>query len=184
MGHGALDLLGGTSNTPRGSHSFFESDLLPQTRTIELSSPYEPESPTETLQAPVPESLFLNRRWASHGVLSRVLDVFQDGSLLIVDSPGHLAGHINILARTGPLTSVYLAGDACHDRRIMTQERGIGEWEDTEGHVCCIHSDKKLAEQTIDRIRKLEQQGVEVIFAHDVDWEENPANRGRFFGAS
>ncbi len=119
-----------------------------------------------------------------HGNLPRVLDIFQDGSVLIVDAPGHLPGHINILAKTGPHTSVYLAGDACHDRRIVRGEREIGEWQDAEGHMCCIHGDRKLAEQTIERIRELEERGVEVIFAHDVEWEENPANKSRFLGAS
>ncbi len=184
MGHGALDLLSGSSNTLRGSHSFFEADLLPKSRTIELSNPHEVDAsstgPTKGVQAGGPD---FGQLWHSHCNLPRTLDIFQDGSVLIVDAPGHLAGHINILVQIGPSKNVYLAGDACHDRRIMRREREIGEWEDAEGHICCIHGDKKLAEQTIERIRELEQQGVEVIFAHDVDWEENPENKGRFFGA-
>lgn len=184
VGNGALDLLSGSPTSLRGSHSFFESDLLPQSRTIELQNPYEPESPRDGAEEPQKSTgPNFNKAWTSYLHLPRVLDIFNDGSVLIVDAPGHLPGHINILAKTGPMSSVYLAGDACHDRRIMRKEREIGEWHDAEGHICCIHGDKKLAEQTIDRIRKLEQQGVEVIFAHDIEWEENPKNKGRFFGS-
>ena len=183
MGNGALALLNGSSSSLRGSHSFFEADLLPQSRTIELRNPYEPESselePSRSNSGPD-----FGQSWTSHGHLPRVLDIFKDGSVLIIDAPGHLPGHINILARTSSNSSVYLAGDACHDRRIMRQEREIGEWQDAEGHICCIHGDKKVAEQTIDRIRVLERQGVEVIFAHDVEWEERSENRARFFGHS
>lgn len=185
VGNGALDLLNGSPTSLRGSHSFFESDLLPQSRTIELQNPYEPESPRDEAAEPSKAAgPNFNQAWTSYLHLPRVLDIFNDGSVLIVDAPGHLPGHINILAKTGPMSSVYLAGDACHDRRIMRKERAIGEWHDAEGHICCIHGDKKLAEQTIDRIRKLEEQGVEVIFAHDIEWEENPKNQKRFFGST
>lgn len=120
--------------------------------------------------------------------LPAVLDVFGDGSLYVVDAPGHLQGHINLLARVaddhGGSKWVYLAGDACHDRRIMSREKKIGEWLDAHGQACCIHADRSKAEETIERIRSLEKNGVEVIFAHDVKWESDVRNRMRFFGAS
>jgi glyoxylase-like metal-dependent hydrolase (beta-lactamase superfamily II) len=185
VGNGALQLLKGSPNSLRGSHSFFESDLLPEGRTTELANPYEPHSPpaNETTSHNTTGPHF-QQPWISYKHLPHVLDIFNDGSVLIVDAPGHLPGHINILAKTGPTTSVYLAGDACHDRRIMRKECAIGEWHDDQGHICCIHGDKKVAEQTIERIRELERQGVEVIFAHDVEWEENPDNKMRFLNAA
>jgi hypothetical protein len=79
---------------------------------------------------------------------------------------------------------VYLAGDACHDRRIFRKEKEIGEWLDANGDTCCIHADRKAAEATIESIRILEAMGVEVILAHDVEWENNERNSRRFFGAS
>lgn len=181
VGHGALDLLAGTSASLRGGHSFFESDLLPTSRTIQLLDPSRSQKKLATQQKQ--GTLNFHQPWQAHGHLPRVIDLFRDGSLYIVNAPGHLPGHINLLARTGLLTQVYLAGDACHDRRIMRNERQIGEWHDAEGHICCIHANKKEAEETIERIRELERQGVEVIFAHDVEWEENQGNRGRFWGA-
>jgi len=122
--------------------------------------------------------------WTTHLNLLHVLDIFHDGSLFIVDAPGHLPGHINLLCRTSDTQYVYLGGDACHDRRIMRKERAIGTWEDKEGFTCCIHADRRKAEETIERIKGLEERGVEVIFAHDVEWEQDPKNSGRFFGGS
>lgn len=62
----------------------------------------------------------------------------------------------------------------------MPKEAQIGEWLDGASHVCCIHADRKKAEETIERIIELENQGVQVIFAHDVEWEDNPQNKSRF----
>ncbi|KAK8201961.1 hypothetical protein M8818_005486 [Zalaria obscura] len=179
VGHGATDLLHGTSTALRGGHSFFEPDLLPPDRTIELSDPKRAQKEPGPHE---PGMLDLNQPWTSLGHLPRTMDVFQDGSLYIVDAPGHLPGHVNLLATTELGQQIYLAGDACHDRRIMTGEREIGEWRDAEGQVCCIHADRREAEETIERIRRLEGQGVEVIFAHDVEWEGNELNQGRFWG--
>lgn len=75
-----------------------------------------------------------------------------------------------------------MAGDACHDRRLLTGEKAIGEWNDAEGHICCMHVDRQQAEETIERLRALEKEGVEIIFAHDVEWESDPVNQTRFFG--
>lgn len=185
VGNGALALIDGAANSPRGSHSFFEPDLLPRSRTIELSSPSASTSHPTSKHVPTQKIVGpdFGQPWKSWGSLPRVLDIFKDGSIYIVDAPGHLPGHINILARTSQTQKVYLAGDACHDRRIMRREKEIGEWKDAEGHMCCIHADRKQAEETIERVRRLELEGIEVIFAHDFEWEENPANRNRFFGA-
>ncbi|KAL2410888.1 hypothetical protein ABEF91_000662 [Exophiala dermatitidis] len=183
VGNGAVALLQGAGSL-RGSHSFFEADLLPSERTIELPNPFEEVDEDSKQHGFGPDAADFTQEWKPYGNLPRVLDVFHDGSLYIVDSPGHLPGHINLLAKTSPTSSVYLAGDACHDRRIMRNERQIGEWLDDHGHICCIHADKKLAEQTIQRIQELESNGVEVIFAHDYEWEEDPGNQSRFFGQS
>ncbi|EDU45223.1 Lactamase-B domain containing protein [Pyrenophora tritici-repentis] len=182
VGHGALALLDGASISFRGGHSFFESNLLPRERTVELS---EPSADTQNKDCPsrLPGDVSFRGSWRAHGHLPHVLDVFNDGSLLIVNAPGHLPGHINLLARTSESHQIYMGGDACHDRRLLTGEKAIGEWNDSNGHTCCIHADRKVAEETIERIRILEQKGVEVIFAHDIEWDDNPANKVRYFGA-
>lgn len=182
VGHGALDLLNGASSSLRGGHSFFEPDLLPEGRTVELPDPLKTPLRSSRSDHTAGEVDF-SRSWAASGNLPRTLDVFGDGSLLVVDAPGHLAGHVNLLARCADGHQVYMAGDACHDRRLLTGEKSIGEWDDAHGQTCCIHADLKQAKETIERIRTLEQQGVEIIFSHDVEWENAPANKSRFFGA-
>lgn len=187
VGNGSLDLLSGNSASLRGGHSFFEADLLDPLRTIELSSP-DSEGHAGSGHGDPESGLNLAGPWKPLGNLPRTIDLFRDGSLYIVDAPGHLPGHINLLARTetgdGGQKWIYLAGDACHDRRILRKEREIGKWMDAQRHVCCIHADPAKAEETIDRIRALENDGVEVILAHDIDWESDKNNWQRFFGAS
>jgi glyoxylase-like metal-dependent hydrolase (beta-lactamase superfamily II) len=182
VGNGAVNLLSSTSHALRGSHSFFEVDLLPEGRTIELPDPSGPAIGDTKLRL-THGTLDFHRPWEVSGQLPHTMDVFGDGSLLIVDAPGHLAGHINLLARCSDGHQIYMAGDACHDRRLLTGEKSIGEWDDAQGHTCCIHANRKQAEVTIGRIRALEQEGVEIIFAHDVEWENDTANKSRFFGA-
>jgi glyoxylase-like metal-dependent hydrolase (beta-lactamase superfamily II) len=156
-------------------------------RTTELTAPKVDKQVNVNGPSGISSSHF-SGPWQALGELPAVLDVFQDGSVYIVHAPGHLPGHINLLAHVDHSDSgrkwVYLAGDACHDRRILRREREIGEWHDVEGQRCCIHADRTGAEETIERLRVLEKQGVEVIFAHDVEWENNPENKHRFFGST
>ncbi|KAH7131713.1 fungal-specific transcription factor domain-containing protein [Dactylonectria estremocensis] len=42
------------------------------------------------------------------------VDYFADGSLYILETPGHAIGHLSALVRTTPDTFVFLGGDICH----------------------------------------------------------------------
>lgn len=44
----------------------------------------------------------------------RAHDYFGDGSLYLLDTPGHAIGHMCSLVRTTPTTFVFLGGDICH----------------------------------------------------------------------
>jgi hypothetical protein len=44
----------------------------------------------------------------------RAHDYFGDGSLYILDTPGHAIGHLSALVRTTHETFVFLGGDICH----------------------------------------------------------------------
>ncbi|KAJ7671566.1 hypothetical protein DFH06DRAFT_980155, partial [Mycena polygramma] len=46
-------------------------------------------------------------------------DYFADGSLYILDVPGHLSGHACALARVTPTSFVFLGADACHHPGIL-----------------------------------------------------------------
>jgi hypothetical protein len=89
-----------------------------------------------------------------------------------------------MLVRTSPDTWIYLAGDACHDRRLMRKELAIATWSGAHGEICCIHVDKERSKETIERIaalEKLRDQQVEVILAHDIEWLNKEANMKRFW---
>jgi glyoxylase-like metal-dependent hydrolase (beta-lactamase superfamily II) len=127
------------------------------------------------------QGLFSDVRWEKLGPLPNVIDVFSDGSVYLVDSPGHLDGHLNLLARLGPRKLLYLAGDACHDRRIMRGELEIRTWTNLHGEQCCIHVDKEATLRTIELIVRLEKMGVEVVLAHDSEWLNEEGNKKRFW---
>jgi len=182
VGPGALDLLrhGGDPSTT-GSHSHFETDLLPTERTIELPLPGQQSSQNTKIELPG----IATPQWKPIADFPHAIDVFEDGSLFIVNAPGHLQGHINLLARTGLENWVYLAGDACHDRRLLRGELSIAEWEKYE-KMCCIYVDKAKTEETLERIRGLEgggrdDQKVEVILAHDREWIDERRDEERFW---
>ncbi|KAK5224292.1 hypothetical protein LTR47_009903 [Exophiala xenobiotica] len=188
----------------------FERDLLPLDRTIELAGPgvdghasravrtedkrkisllrdklrrQKTTTTTSDCAEGDSDSLFV---WQSLGPFDAAVDLFNDGSVYLVNSPGHLDGHINLLCRTRPADRdreslrVYLAGDACHHERILKGETEIATWQDQNGVDCCMHQDKALAEDTLHRIRRLKEDGlalehgcpweVQVVLAHDVAW--------------
>ncbi|KAF3386210.1 Cytochrome P450 monooxygenase andK [Penicillium rolfsii] len=122
--------------------------------------------------------------WKQLGPFEAVLDFFGDGSVYVVNAPGHLPGHINLLCRLGPEKWIYLGGDSCHDLRILSGERQIATWVDAHGKNGCIHVDKDCAEETLSRIRRLQRVTgveVEVVMAHDVHWWEK--NQSRAFAS-
>lgn len=181
VGHGSMQLLSGGGDTRTGGHAHFEKGLLPMERTIELP-PASRELRRSVADAPLETGSSM--QWQSLAHFSHAIDFFGDGSLYLIDAPGHLQGHTNILARTGPGRWVYLAGDACHDRKILTGESQIAAWKNDEGRTCCIHVDKEETERTIERIRMLmesEGSAVEVVLAHDVEWAGRKENAGRFW---
>jgi glyoxylase-like metal-dependent hydrolase (beta-lactamase superfamily II) len=44
----------------------------------------------------------------------RAVDYFDDGSVYVLDTPGHAVGHLSALVRTTDDTFVFLGGDICH----------------------------------------------------------------------
>lgn len=190
VGNGTPGLLDGSVKLTNGSHSHFEAGLLPLERTIELQDPNQLTDPCSAIGPEILSHIYLNR-WASRGIFPHTIDIFNDGSCYIVSAPGHLPGHLNLLCRLSRNTDRYvlLAGDVCHDRRLLTGEKDVAEWDDPAlpGVKCCIHTDKRLALDTLQRIKSVEKGdceelgGVEVVFAHDPIWEEAARKMGRFW---
>jgi len=143
-GEGSRALV--TPGYPADPDAMFLGDLLPQERTRYISS--EEMTPI--------------------GPFPRALDLYGDGSLYIIDTPGHLPGHLGVLARTSTDGGwIFLGGDAAHDWRLITGEAQIADTE----RFGCSHRDKKAAAVTIEQIRKVSQMPrVRVLIAHDVPW--------------
>lgn len=194
VGNGSIGLLTGTRTITNGGHSIFEHDLLPIDRTMELCAKDSPYScGDKTGHHKSPGFPFSRPFWQPLEDIPHTIDVFSDRSVYIVDAPGHLPGHINLLCRVSacPDRYVYLGGDGCHDRQILTGQKEIAEWEDHNypNQTCCIHADRTQAMQTLQMIRKLEEGKtslgqVEVIFAHDAEWAKIASKEGKFFPGS
>lgn len=198
VGSGTLDLLRNGAG-PLYPAELFNHDELPFSRTIEFppvpTTTGDPNTPKHT-PAPENSAAILPPpvgkaasawAWCPLAGFPAALDFFGDGSLYVIDSPGHLYGHVNLLARVGDRRYIYLGGDCCHDPRILTGEKGIALYEDGRGGMRSVHVDTDVAQRTLGRIsqfvteKKLrgEEVDVEVVVAHDAVWAGQ--NRHRFW---
>ncbi|EXM15066.1 Ribonuclease Z/Hydroxyacylglutathione hydrolase-like [Fusarium oxysporum f. sp. vasinfectum] len=194
VGPGAAKLINGERESATGSHNHFEDGMLDMQRTIELAPVGFPLTPPpleeQTALSSQAQRLtgYFAQPWHRKGRFEAVLDIFGDGSLHVVSAPGHVDGHINLLCRLESGKHVYLAGDSCHDGRLLTGEKNVATWTDEAypGVTCCIHQDKARAEKTLGVIRDTlrdpgELKEIEVVFAHDGAWEKRAQSEGRFF---
>ncbi|KAG2145138.1 beta-lactamase-like protein [Suillus clintonianus] len=136
--------------------------------------PVTEDAPFSSTAIPVERTRFLSEldMNSAIGPYPDAIDYFGDGSMYIVDAPGHIGGHVNILARTSAEGSwLLLGGDSAGDFRLITGEKEIGHYSDVNGCFRCIHVDKELALENIRRIRGLlSNPKVQVLIAHDVPW--------------
>jgi glyoxylase-like metal-dependent hydrolase (beta-lactamase superfamily II) len=94
-------------------------------------------------------------------------DVFGDGALVLLPTPGHTAGHQSLRVRAGPRLQYVLAGDACYTREHL--ERDLLP-------VAAAVWDAGAMRDSLATLRKLEQRdGATLIFGHDPrQWQEIP----------
>ncbi|EAU86064.1 hypothetical protein CC1G_07143 [Coprinopsis cinerea okayama7 len=149
LGEDSRILNSAQAGFPVNSQAAFASDVPPSSQTRFLS----------------PEG------WSAVGPFPRALDFYGDGSLYIIDSPGHLPGHINVLARTSSDGSwVYLAGDSCHHCSILSGEANIAVGAPWNPRYC-VHEDLARTEKHLKHIQKLKTfPKVHVLLAHDTPW--------------
>ena len=156
---------------PGDPTSAFASDILPAGHTLFIS-------PNDTTDG---EN---KNRWSQLGPFPHAYDYFNDGSLYVIDAPGHLPGHVNVLARTSSDGGwIYLAGDSVHDWRIIRGQSDIACERDEHGHITlCVHLDPATAKLTSGRIRELlAYPRVRVVLAHDDEFWNEGKNQGAFW---
>ncbi|KXN84495.1 N-acyl homoserine lactonase [Leucoagaricus sp. SymC.cos] len=121
--------------------------------------------------------------WVPLGPFPRAYDLYGDGSLYIIDAPGHLWGHVNILVRTSADGGwIYLAGDTAHHWNLIHGTSGIAC--NHAGHAIS-HQDKEVAGQTIKRVGEVSKlPRVRVLLAHDKPWYEKNEGGDAFFPGS
>jgi N-acyl homoserine lactone hydrolase len=91
-------------------------------------------------------------------------DVFGDGSVVCLPTPGHTAGHqsLRVALDSGP---VVLTGDCIYFRRQLDEMRTPPFGFDVE-----------LQRESMRRLAALEQDGCRLLFGHDVEqWATLPA---------
>ncbi|MEN4478764.1 N-acyl homoserine lactonase family protein [Mycolicibacterium cosmeticum] len=83
------------------------------------------------------------------------VDLFGDGSLQLIPTPGHTPGHQSLLVRT-PTGDVVLTGDACNLKRSMDEMLLPDHAHDEEQY-----------RQSLRALRILRDRGAEVFYGHD-----------------
>lgn len=115
------------------------------------------------------ELSFETDAWAPWGPFARAHDFFGDGSFYLIDTPGHLPGHMGGVAFTGPDEWVVMGGDCCHHRSLLMHTRPMSVTCGPAGEVG-FHLDPDSAKRTLGTIRKLENESggnVLIALAHD-----------------
>jgi len=63
------------------------------------------------------------RDGVAFGPFARTIDLLGDGSIRLLSTPGHTAGHLSVLLRTGEDQSVLLVGDAAYTLQNIAEQR-------------------------------------------------------------
>jgi N-acyl homoserine lactone hydrolase len=82
-------------------------------------------------------------------------DLFGDGSVRIIPTPGHTPGHQSVIVKL-PKGDVLLAGDCCYTQRNLDQMTLPG-----------LTADKEAGMATLGQLVRLRAGGTHIIFGHD-----------------
>jgi len=95
-------------------------------------------------------------------------DVFGDGTVVCVPTPGHTAGHQSLLVRSSDALgadAALLVGDACYLRQMLT-----------DGILPPFAHDADRQRDSYALLARYEADGARLLFSHDVDnWDRVPA---------
>jgi glyoxylase-like metal-dependent hydrolase (beta-lactamase superfamily II) len=102
----------------------------------------------------------IERDGIAHGVFEKTLDLFGDGSVRLIATPGHTPGHMSILLRIADGPRVMLVGDAAYTRR------GI-----EEGILPMLTDDDEASRRSLRALRDFARSEPEAVLVptHDPD---------------
>lgn len=101
-------------------------------------------------------------------------DVFGDGSVRIVSTPGHTPGHQSLLVRLPQIGPVLLSGDVAHSLENFEQRR-----------VPSFNADPAATKRSIEKVeRLLREEGAQLWIGHDRNQMRNIIARKRPFGGT
>jgi glyoxylase-like metal-dependent hydrolase (beta-lactamase superfamily II) len=107
---------------------------------------------------------FDDPRVTSFASFGRTIDLFGDGSVRLISTPGHSAGHMSVLLRLESGRELLLAADAAYARRTIDEELVPVLVDDVHRYRRSLREIRRYVEQT---------PGAEVICGHDRDgWPE------------
>jgi glyoxylase-like metal-dependent hydrolase (beta-lactamase superfamily II) len=152
------------------SHLHFDHaggvSLFPDAKLFVGSGEFELAYWPPPLQAGVyrREDLDATRAYDVFYVPGQDVDVFDDGSVTILWTPGHTAGELSLFVRL-PHRNVILTGDTAHSRRQLEDRTSF-----------YLDTDAGAAVTSLDRLRVLsETTGAMVWISHDKDdWAGHP----------
>jgi N-acyl homoserine lactone hydrolase len=91
-------------------------------------------------------------------------DVFGDGRVVCIPTPGHTPGHQSLRVRPDSGTEIVLTGDACYMRRTLESM-----------HLPAVVHDPAAMRASLERLRALEQAGARIFYGHDPEfWQTVP----------
>lgn len=111
--------------------------------------------------------------WQPFGSFEKANDFFGDGSLWVIQAPGHMAGNLACCVRLKAGEWVLFASDCAHSRELLDGKYRIACWCTPDGEKTSLHQDIDAAYDTMARIRSLEKKGVHVCLAHDLTWTQD-----------
>jgi glyoxylase-like metal-dependent hydrolase (beta-lactamase superfamily II) len=154
---------------------FPHAELIAGPGSRTAASPGWPQDPNSPFPAAVlmhpryHELSFESDTWTPFGPFPRAYDFFGDASFFLLDTPGHMPGHLAGLALVGPNEWVFMGGDCAHHRALVLDSRPMSVTVGPAG-TSCFHRDPEAAKATLAKIRALERkQGMDVLvaLAHD-----------------
>ena len=107
-----------------------------------------------------------SRTHSPFGPFPRAVDLYGDGSIYLVDAPGHAPGHLIAATRVGANTFLFLSGYACHVQESYRPGTRIVS--------TVMHAFPEVARETVGRLKTLDQEygNAIVILAHEKEKAE------------